>query len=117
MDHVLDTMEIQQARKESMNRRHNSMLITNVNVKESSKWLQQYSNFNLLEQQELLIKQVTSIASQFDFRSRADSDLGSMNVPELQKSISQKTMGTKINQFEAELVALETLDFDCFKMS
>ena len=61
---MVDSVHLRQDSKivsNAMIRRHNSVLIPNK--KESNKWMQEYSGFNLQEMQEMLIANVSSKAS------------------------------------------------------
>ena len=68
------------------------------NVKESNKWLQEYSGFNLQEIQELLIAHVSSKASAFE-----NSVLSrGMSLPE-EDTTSINSMLAKLEQFSEPL--------------
>ena len=61
---MVDSVDLRQDSKKANNvmiRRHNSVHIPNK--KESNKWMQEYSGFNLQERQEMLIANVSSKAS------------------------------------------------------
>ena len=97
----------------SMRRRHNSMLVTGS--KESSKWLQEYSCFNLLARQDQLIEQVQNqkdkTTSQFTSSQVSSHDFGGNHTSSYTDIVS------KIEEHRELMQSVDSFDFDCLKLA
>lgn len=101
----------------SMRRRHNSMVVRGG--RESQKWLQEYSGFNLQEIQESFISHAKkgSTYNHSEMLSQADalSHASGSHITSVTTSIT--AMLDSLEQNEEILRTVTDLDFDCFKVS
>lgn len=100
----------QDRKNSSMRRRHNSMIVRGG--KESQKWLQEYSGFNLQEIQESLIMHLKNDQkSECGTSMKSNSQISSIST----QGLSQ--LNSKLVQHEQVLQSLYSFDFDAFKVS
>ena len=94
--------------------RHKSML---VSFNEGSKWLQEYSNFNIMELRENLLLEVTKTAS-FVTKNTLEkiqmnlTPANSVSYSIISDDSTTSDMNKKIAQFANEMSTIRSFDFD-----